>query len=296
MDELKTIRDFVRWGGSRFIEAGLTFGHGSDNALDEALVLVLHALHLNHSLPPAYYDCRLTRTERQVVADLFQRRIEQRLPAAYLTGGAWFAGLYFKVDEHVLVPRSPIAELLEQGFEPWIEADRVGRVLDLCTGSGCIAIAAAHYLPEAEVDAVDISAPALAVAQENVERHGQEGQVHLYLSDLYEGLPAGVRYDVIVSNPPYVSHEEHEALPAEYHREPALGLKADDEGLEVAIRILRGAKQRLNSGGILIVEVGNSAEALVDRYPDAPFLWLEFERGGDGVFLLTEQQLGDCRF
>lgn len=296
MDELKTIRDFVRWGASRFIEAGLFFGHGSDNALDEALVLVLHALHLNHSLPPAYYDCRLTRTERQAVADLFQRRIEQRLPAAYLTGGAWFAGLYFKVDEHVLVPRSPIAELLEQGFEPWIEADRVGRVLDLCTGSGCIAIAAAHYLPEAEVDAVDISEPALVVAQENVERHGQEGQVHLYLSDLYEGLPAGVRYDVIVSNPPYVSHEEHEALPAEYHREPALGLKADDEGLEVAISILRGAKQRLNPGGILIVEVGNSAEALVQRYPEAPFLWLEFERGGDGVFLLTEQQLRDCRF
>jgi len=296
VDELKTIRDFVRWGASRFNEAGLFFGHGSDNALDEALGLVLHALHLNHSLPVSYLDSRLTAAERREVAALLQRRVDERLPAAYLTGGAWFAGLYFKVDENVLVPRSPIAELLERGFEPWIEADRVGRVLDLCTGSGCIAIAAAHYLPEAEVDAVDISEPALVVAEENIQRHGLEGRVNLYHADIYEGLPTGASYDVIVSNPPYVSHEEHQALPTEYHREPALGLAADDEGLALVIRILRGAAERLRPDGILIIEVGNSAEALERRYPEIPFLWLEFERGGDGVFLLTGEQLREYRF
>ncbi|MBU0501002.1 MAG: 50S ribosomal protein L3 N(5)-glutamine methyltransferase [Gammaproteobacteria bacterium] len=296
MDELKTIRDFVRWGASRFNEAGLHFGHGSDNALDEALGLVLHALHLNHSLPVSYLDSRLTAAERDAVAALLHRRIDERLPSAYLTGGAWFAGLYFQVDENVLVPRSPIAELLERGFEPWIEAEQIGRVLDLCTGSGCIAIAAAHYLPEAQVDAIDISDAALSVAAENVQRHGLEGRVNLYQGDIYEGLPDGAAYDVIVSNPPYVSHEEHQSLPAEYHREPALGLAADDEGLALVIRILQGAAERLNPGGILIVEVGNSAEALVERYPDCPFLWLAFERGGDGVFLLTEQQLRQYRF
>lgn len=291
MNDLKTIRDFVRWGASGFNQAGLFFGHGTDNALDESLELVLFALNLDHSLPESFLDSRLTDPEKQAVANLLQRRIKERVPAAYLTGRSWFAGLQFTINEHVLVPRSPIAELLERGFEPWIEAESVGSVLDLCTGSGCIAIAAAAYLPHAEVDAVELSPDAFEVAAENVSRHGLHDQVHLYLSDLYEQLPQDRRYDVIVSNPPYVSHEEYQGLPDEYHREPAMGLEADDEGLALAIKILRQAQERLNPGGIIIIEVGNSAEALVRRYPDAPFTWLEFERGGDGVFLLTEEQV-----
>ena len=291
MNDLKTIRDFVRWGASRFNEAELFFGHGTENALDESLALVLHALHLDHTLPESFLDARLADTEKDAVAGLLQRRIDEQVPAAYLTGRSWFAGLEFAVNEHVLVPRSPIAELLERGFEPWIEADAVGRVLDLCTGSGCIAIAAAAYLPHAEVDAVDISTQALGVAADNVRKHGLEERLRLYCSDLYDALPEGAVYDVIVSNPPYVSHEEYQGLPGEYHMEPALGLEADDEGLAIVVRILRQASARLNSGGIIIIEVGNSADALERRYPDAPFTWLEFERGGDGVFLLTEEQL-----
>lgn len=296
MNELKTIRDLVRWGTSRFNEAGLFFGHGTDNALDESLSLVLHALHLDYSLPEAYLDTRLSVAEKTAVTGLLQRRIDERIPAAYLTGRSWFAGLEFIVNEHVLVPRSPIAELLERGFEPWIEADSVSRVLDLCTGSGCIAIAAAHYLPQAEVDAVDISTDALDVAGKNVARHDLEERVFLHQGNLYEALPDGQRFDVIVSNPPYVSHEEYRDLPGEYHREPALGLEADDEGLAIVVKILREASARLNPGGIIVVEVGNSAKALERRYPDAPFTWLEFEHGGEGVFLLTAEQLKDYSF
>lgn len=296
MERLETIRDFVRWGASRFQAARLFYGHGTSNALDEALLLVLHALHLDHSLPDAYFDCRITDTERAVVNGLFQRRIEERLPAAYLTGQAWFAGLPFFVNEDVLVPRSPIAELLERGFEPWIEMERIERVLDLCTGSGCIALAAAHHLPHTEVDGVELSPEALRVAERNRRELGLEDQVQFYLSDLFDGLPPGSRYEVIVSNPPYVSPEEYAALPEEYHREPVLGLKAEEEGLAIVSRILRQAADFLQPGGILIVEVGNSAEALERRYPEVPFLWIEFERGGDGVFLLTEQQLRSCSF
>jgi ribosomal protein L3 glutamine methyltransferase len=293
---LETIRDFVRWGASGFQAAGLYYGHGTSNALDEALVLVRHALYLDHFLPEAYFDCRITDAERNAVNELFQRRINERLPAAYLTGQAWFAGLPFLVSEDVLVPRSPIAEILERGFEPWLEADRIERVLDLCTGSGCIALAAAHYLPHAEVDGVELSPAALAVAQRNGQELGLEEQVEFYLSDLFDALPAGSRYDVIVSNPPYVSPEEYASLPEEYRHEPVMGLKAEDEGLEIVQRILRQAADFLHPGGILIVEVGNSAEALEQRYPEVPFLWLEFERGGDGVFLLTEEQLQSCEF
>jgi ribosomal protein L3 glutamine methyltransferase len=296
VEDLITIRDYVRWGVSRFNEAGLFFGHGTDNALDESLSLVLHALHLDHSLPEAFLDSRLTLEEGESVAQLLLRRLNERVPAAYLTGEAWFAGLGFRINEHVLVPRSPIAELLERGFEPWVEADGVGRVLDLCTGSGCIAVAAAYYLPDAEVDAVDISSEALEVAAGNVADHGLGDRLNLYRSDLFDGLPAGVKYDVIVSNPPYVSTEEYAALPAEYHREPVLGLEAEDEGLEIALRILRQAAEFLNPGGIIVIEVGNSADALTRRYPGVPFVWLEFERGGDGVFLLTEQQLREYEF
>jgi ribosomal protein L3 glutamine methyltransferase len=289
---LISIQDFVRWGASRFNAAGLFFGHGTDNALDEALNLVLHALHLPPDLPPAYRDCRLTARERVTVTDLIERRISERKPAAYLTQRAWFAGLEFYVNEDVLVPRSPLAELIEAGFDPWIDADGVSGVLDLCTGSGCIGIATAVYLPHVEVDLVDISAAALRVAETNVENHGLTDRVRVAESDLFSAL-AGRRYDIIVSNPPYVGAEELLSLPEEYRNEPALGLAGGESGLDLVLRILRDAPNFLAEGGILLVEVGNTAAELMRRFPEAPFLWLEFERGGEGVFLLNRDQLVD---
>jgi ribosomal protein L3 glutamine methyltransferase len=289
-DGLISIQDFVRWGASRFNAAGLFFGHGADNALDEALHLVLHALQLPPDLPIAYRDCRLTAGERVAVTELVERRINERRPAAYLTQRAWFAGLEFYVNEDVLVPRSPLAELIEAGFDPWIDADRIGRVLDLCTGSGCIGIATAVYLPHVEVDLVDISAAALRVAQTNIENHGLTDRVRAVESDLFAGL-AGRRYDVIISNPPYVGAEELASLPEEYRKEPALGLAGGESGLDLVLRILRDARKHLGPEGILVVEVGSSAAELTRRFPDPPFLWLEFERGGEGVFLLNRDQL-----
>lgn len=288
--ELQTIRDLVRWGSSRFRESGLTFGHGTDNAFDEALVLVSHALYLPTGFPEHYLAARVTEEERARVLEIIATRIETRKPAAYLTNEAWFAGLPFYVDESVLVPRSPLAEWIERGFEPWLEPEHVEHVLDLCTGSGCIAVACAMNFENAHVDAVDISDAAVAVARRNVERHGLQDWVEVIKSDLFDALPAQ-HYQLIISNPPYVSEEEMAELPAEYRHEPEIGLVAGSQGLDVVVRILAQAADYLTPDGILVVEVGNSEEMLTECFPDVPFLWLEFERGGHGVFLLEAQQL-----
>lgn len=290
--ELKSLRDCVRWGASRFNEAGLSFGHGTDNALDEALLLVLHAVHLDHEMPEQYLDSRVTAAEREAIVGLLRRRVDERVPAAYLTHRARFAGKWFYVDEHVLVPRSPMAELIERRFEPWMDPDAVGRVLDLCTGSGCIAIACAHAFPEARVDATELSEPAAAVARRNAAEHGVADRVAVRVGDLYAPVD-GDRYDLVVSNPPYVSAAEMAELSHEYRREPALGLAAGADGLDVVRRILAGARRHLSPGGILVVEVGDSADRLAAAYPAVPFVWLELERGGSGVFLLDAGQLGE---
>lgn len=293
IDELSTMGDFVRWGASRFNAAKLSFGHGTDNALDEAFHLVSFALHLPHQIPPYMIETRLTRTERHTVFELLQKRVDTRLPGPYLTHEAWFAGLSFYVDERVLVPRSPIAELIEARFEPWVDPERVENILDLCTGSACIAIASALAFPFAAVDATDLSEDALEVARKNVARHHVEDQLNLVQGDLFQGLE-GRRYDVIMSNPPYVDAEDMATLPKEFHHEPDFALAAGEDGLDIVRRILAQAGEYLNAEGILIVEVGNSAAALVEAYPDAPFTWLEFERGGSGVFLLTKAQIDEC--
>ncbi len=288
--ELSTLRDFLRWTISRFNEAGLFYGHGTDNAWDEALALILHTLHLPHDVNPLLLDAKLTQAERETLYQLIQRRINERIPLAYLTHEAWFAQLPFYVDERVLIPRSPIAELIETQFQPWINAESIHKILDLGTGSGCIAIACAHYFPEAKVHATDISHEAITVAKINVSKHEVEDQVTLFQGDLFEPL-TNQRYDLIISNPPYVDAEDMASLPEEYKHEPQSGLEAGVQGLDVATHILQQAAAHLNPHGILVVEVGNSEHALSDMFPDIPFTWLEFERGGGGVFLLTAQQL-----
>ena len=289
---LSTLRDYIRWASSRFTQAGVSFGHGTVTALDEAAALVLHSLYQPYNLSEAYLNAVLTMDERQAVIAIIDRRINERIPAAYLTNEAIFAGLSFYVDDRVLVPRSPIAELIEQRFFPWKDEDQVGRILDLCTGSACIAIACAYAFPNALVDAVDLSADALAVAEINIENHQLSDSVTLYQSDLFNNLPAGL-YDVIVSNPPYVCHEEWEQLPTEFRAEPDMGFKAGHTGLDIVLRILVDADNYLAEQAILIVEVGSSAQTLQNTFPDVSFYWLDFERGGDGVFLLTAEQVHD---
>ena len=288
--ELASIVDFIRYGASRFGAAGLSFGHSYDNALDEATHLVLHALHLPHDLSPAYGSARLTASDKESVLDLIERRIAEHKPVAYLTGEAWFAGLKFKSDARALVPRSPIAELIQAGFVPWLDERPVERALDLCTGSGCIGIALAAHNPDWQVDLADISDDALALARENVEFQDVGERVRVIKSDLFANL-VGERYDLIVSNPPYVTEQEFAALPPEYAHEPKLGLTAGDDGLDFALRILAQAPDHLTEDGVLIVEVGESERALVELLPALPFNWIEFNVGQMGVFLLDRRDL-----
>ncbi|HAQ27302.1 50S ribosomal protein L3 N(5)-glutamine methyltransferase [Stutzerimonas nitrititolerans] len=287
---LRTLRDYIRWAVSRFQAEQLFFGHGTDNAWDEARQLVLGALHLPWEMADSYLDCRLEDDERAHLQDLLQRRIEQRVPTAYLLGQAWFCGLPFIVDERVLIPRSPIGELIDRRFEPWL-AQAPARVLDLCTGSGCIGIACAYEFLEAEVVLADLSFEALEVANRNIEHHGLEDRVYTVQSDGFDGLPKQ-RFDLILSNPPYVDAEDIADMPNEFHHEPALALACGEDGLDLVRRILAQAADHLTETGTLIVEVGNSQVHVEALYPEVEFTWLEFARGGHGVFLLAASQ---CR-
>jgi len=293
LPQVATAGELVAWAARRLARARLHYGHGTDNPLDDAGALVFHALGVGHEEAPRAYGWSVDARGIARAANLVERRIRERLPSAYLTGRTWFAGHEIAVTPEVLVPRSPIAELCERRFAPWIDAGRVRNVLDIGTGSGCIAIACAHAFPGAQVDAADVSHAALEVATRNIRAHGLERRVRPVLSNVYRGLGQR-RYDIIVSNPPYVSEAEMRALPSEYRREPRLGLVAGRRGLDVVSRILAGAVRHLEPGGLLVVEVGDSERAVQRAWPRVPFTWLGFERGGGGVFLLTEGQLRRC--
>lgn len=288
-EQLHTIADYVRFGASQFNQAELYFGHGTNNAWDEAITLVMFQLSLPNDTATELMQCRLVRQEKQAILHLFERRIIEGLPAAYLTNQATFCGLPFYVDERVLVPRSPIGELIENKFSGLV-ASSPNRILDLCTGSGCIAIACAMNFPDAEVDAVDLSVDALNVAQINIEGHGLAEQVIPIQSDVFSGVE-GQSYDLIVTNPPYVDQEDVDALPQEFLHEPEMGLGSGFDGLDITRQILAQAASHLNDNGVLICEVGNSQVHLTAAFPNVPFQWLTFERGGHGVFRLTKAQL-----
>lgn len=289
--ELSTANDFIRLGISAFNQTQCYFGHGTNNAYDEAVQLVLHALSLDYSVPADLLNSTLLETEKRAIIELFQDRIQKRIPAPYLTHKAYFAQLSFYVDERVIIPRSPMAEIIEKQFEPWHRADTINNVLDLCTGSGCIAIACAHYLEEAHVDAIEFSKEAFLVAQRNIDEHAMQNRVSLIRSDLFSALEPSHQYDIIVSNPPYVDENEMTTMPDEYKHEPKLALESGLDGLEHAKRILKDASKFLKIDGKLFLEVGASAIALENQYPHVPFTWVELERGGFGVLCITRQEL-----
>lgn len=284
------VEHLIRTVAASFEDAELSYGHGTDNPLDEAAWLVFTVLQLSHDDTPAIYSASVDDEQVSAALALAGRRINERVPLAYLLNQAFFAGWEFFVDERVLVPRSPIAELINKQFTPWIEPNEVRFVVDLGTGSGCIAVAIAHAFPDARVDAVDISADALEVTAINIEKHGLEDRVTIVQSDFFSAL-GGRQYDLIVSNPPYVDGTDMKSMPAEYQSEPVLGLMAGDDGLVSVRKILHDASPFLTDNGILVCEVGNSRQALAAAYPDAAFVWLDFAQGGTGVFLLTKDDL-----
>ena len=293
LTDLKTIQDMMRWAYSYFNASDLYYGHGYDNAWDEAQQLVLSALYLPADVPEAMYQSRLTDVEKNRVLYLIQERLGSRKPVAYLTNSSWFCGLEFYIDERVIVPRSPIGELISERFSGLLQSEPK-RILDLCTGSGCIAIACAQAFPEAEVDAVDLSLDALDVAQINIERYQLTEQVFPISSDLFNELPQD-QYDLIVTNPPYVDQEDLDDMPQEFHFEPELALGSGEDGLNITKRILAEAADYLTDDGVLVCEVGNSMIHLIEQYPNVPFNWIEFKRGGLGVFSLTKAQLEQYR-
>jgi ribosomal protein L3 glutamine methyltransferase len=285
-----TVEAALARAARRLTRAGVFFGHGTDNARDEAAALLWYVLGLSHDVDPAVLSRSLTLRQRIALEALLERRISTREPAVYITGQTWFAGLPMRTDARALVPRSPLAELIERGFAPWIDPARVRRILDVGTGGGCIALACAHYLPKARVEGVDISDAALSLAAENRRLLGLTRRVQFFKSDHFSALK-GRTYDIIVSNPPYVGRREMQSLPSEYGHEPRMALASGDEGLDSVRVLLSKAARYLEPGGILVVEVGNTETLVRRRYPRVPFVWLEFERGGGGVFCLTREQL-----
>ncbi len=287
-EPLHTVRDYIRYAITRFEQANIFYGHGTDNAADEAVALIGGWLRLPIESFGQFLDCQLTGEEKNTLGTLIDQRVNQRIPVPYLTHRAWFSGLEFEIDEAALIPRSPIAELIENQFAPWVNPDEVSSILDLCTGCGCIAIACAYAFPDAIVEAADLSADALSLAQKNCTRH----QLNLTLtqSDLFAQV-SQESFDIIVTNPPYVGDAEIAMLPKEYHHEPRMALFSEHDGLQIPIKIMANAANYLKPEGILVMEVGNSKEILEEAFPDIPFFWIDFERGGDGVLLMTQKEL-----
>ena len=291
LNELHTLRDLLRYAVSRFNAAQLSFGHGSDNAWDEAVYLLLHVLHLPLDTLEPFLDARLTSEEKKRCLEIVERRLDERVPAAYLTGEAWLQGHRFAVDPRVIVPRSPISELLVEALQPWIaDPDEVDYVLDLCTGSGCLAILAALAFPNAQVDAVDLSEHALEVADLNIEQFGLDGRVATHRSDLFDQLPQCL-YQLIVCNPPYVNDHSMESLPPEYRHEPTMALAGGDDGMDIVRRLLRDAPRFLDEGGILVLEIGNEYENFVNAFPELEPVWLSTANTEDQILMLTREQL-----
>ncbi|MDY3124249.1 MAG: 50S ribosomal protein L3 N(5)-glutamine methyltransferase [[Actinobacillus] rossii] len=292
-NNLQTIKDFLRWTYSNFNRSDIYYGHGQNNAWDESLHLVLTGLELPMDLPNDLFDTRLTLSEKQLLVGLVTERLAKRVPVAYLVNSAWFCGLEFYVDERVIVPRSPISALIEERFQGLLHSNPK-RILDLCTGSGCIAIACANVFPDAEVDAIDLSFDALNVAEMNIERHAMQDRVFPLQSDLFNNL-IGDKYDLIVTNPPYVDLEDLSDMPEEFHFEPEIALGSGYDGLDITKQILTHAADYLNDNGVLVCEVGNSMVHLIEQYPEVPFNWVELKNGGLGVFALTKAQLEEYR-
>ncbi len=292
--QLQSIGDWIRWSVSVFQEAQVHFGHGTDNAWDEAVQLVLQILHLPIDVDPKVFNTTLLAYEQQRLFVALRERVEARKPLPYITHQAWCLGVPFYVDERVLIPRSPFAEWIEKGFQPWVDADAVQHILEIGTGSACLAVLAALHFPQAQVDAVDIDPQALAVAEINVAKHGLQEQIRLSRSNLFAQLDQHKQYDIIFSNPPDVGEAEMQTLPPEYHHEPLHALQAADDGLALVIDMLRHGADYLTDNGILMVELGYSAAALQQRFPRLAFTWLHQENGGEGLFLLTKNQLNEA--
>ena len=287
-ETLHTVRDFIRYAITRFEQGNVFYGHGTDNASDEAVALIGGWLRLPMESFGQFLDCQLTTEEKKTLSSLIDQRVIQRVPVPYLTQRAWFSGLEFEIDETALIPRSPIAELIGNQFSPWVDPDQVTSILDLCTGGGCIAIACNYAFPDATVEASDLSEKALTLAKKNCSRH--QANIKLTQSDLFTEVSKGP-FDIIVSNPPYVGDAEISTLPEEYHHEPRMALFSEHNGLQIPVKIMADAANYLNPEGILVLEVGNSKEILEQAFPDIPFLWIDFEHGGDGVLLMTQEEL-----